>query len=450
MSGRRSCSNEPIIVPVDRGEAGPAMNESARTDLEKIWEIPAVECPAGSIGHSYEPLNHQKMHAALALARKSEPVFYSPELQYWIITRYDDVFQILRDPGRFSAANANTPIVPLPDEALAVLRDGGYALEGVQVNCDPPRHTRIRYSAQQLLNLRSFMPLEGDIRRLVVAAIDNFSGKRINLLSELTYELPAKTIFKLLGISDEDAIQVKKWSSNRFLLGYSRPTRELQIESARNLVKFWAYCVDMVQERLKRPGDDFASRMLELRNGDDSVLTLNEINSCTFGLLFAGHETTTSQATNTISALLNERENWKAICADPALIPNAVEEGLRMFGAVVNWRRRATTDVEISGQKIAATSNLLISFTSANRDEDYFDDPDHFDVHRANARKHLTFGNGIHHCLGAPLARLEMKIMLEELTRRYPNMRLVEGAKPTYKASFAFRVPESLWVDLEG
>jgi cytochrome P450 len=102
----------------------PAMNKSARTDLEKIWEIPAVECPAGSIGHSYDPLNHEKMHAALALARKSEPVFYSPELQYWIITRYDDVFQILRDPGRFSAANANTPIVALPDEALAILREG--------------------------------------------------------------------------------------------------------------------------------------------------------------------------------------------------------------------------------------------------------------------------------------------------------------------------------------
>ena len=121
------------------------------------------------------------------------------------------------------------------------------------------------------------------------------------------------------------------------------------MDAARNLLKFWHYCVDLVARQIDSPQNDFASNMLRLRNGDDTVLTVNEINSAAFGLLFAGHETTTTQATNTIDALLTERENWQAIRADPSLIPVAVEEGLRMYGAVVNWRRRTICDVDISG-----------------------------------------------------------------------------------------------------
>jgi cytochrome P450 len=421
------------------------------SDLAKVWDTPEAQCPVGGIGRDYDPFDHHAMHATLARARKNEPIFYSPDIGYWVVTRYDDVFAILRDPERYSAANANTPITPVPREALDILDAGGYALEGIQVNCDPPRHTRIRESAAQLMNMKQFSYLEGDIRRLVLEGLDRLHGEtRVDLLKAFTYELPARVIFLLLGIPDEDAIQVKQWSNNRLLLSFSRPTREEQVEAARNLLKFWRYCVGLVAERIERPQNDFASNLLRLRNGDDRVLTVNEINSAAFGLLFAGHETTTSQVTSAIHALLTERENWEAICADPALIPNAVEEALRMYGGVVNWRRRTKCDVEIAGVSIPAGSNLLISFTSANRDEKYFENPDHFEVRRPNARKHLTFGNGIHMCLGAPLARLEMKIMLEEFSRRYPNARLLDDRRVDYAPAFAFRVPQSLWIDLEG
>jgi cytochrome P450 len=421
------------------------------SDLAKVWDIPKVVCPVGSIGRSYAPFDHERMHESLAAARRNEPVFYSPDIDYWVVTRYDDVFGILRDPDRFSAANANTPISPVPQEALDLLQEGGYALEGIQVNCDPPRHTRIRNSAFQLLNMKQFAYLEDPVRRLVVDSLDRMKGKsRVDLMEEFTYELPARVIFLLLGIPEEEAAQVKKWATNRLLLSFSRPTHEEQMDAARNLLKFWHYCVGLVAKRIVNPQNDFASNMLRLRNGDDTVLTINEINSAVFGLLFAGHETTTTQATNTINALLTERENWEALCADSSLIPNAVEEGLRMYGAVVNWRRRTKCDVEISGVRIPAGSNILMSFTSANRDEKYFERPDHFDVRRANARKHLTFGNGIHVCLGAPLARLEVRIMLEELSKRYPDARLVSDQKVEYVPAFAFRVPKSLWIDLEG
>lgn len=421
------------------------------SDLAKVWNVPSVACPVGSIGRRYRPFDHHAMHATLAEARRSEPVFYSPEIDYWVVTRYADVIAILRDPDRFSAANANTPITPVPAEALALLQEGGYALEGIQVNCDPPRHTRIRSVASQAMSMKRFVGMEAEIRRIVCEDLDRLEGRgRVDLLHEFTYELPAKVIFQLLGIPDEDAARVKEWSTNRLLLSFSRPTPEQQIEAARNLVSFWNYCVGLVASRVEAPRDDFASDLLRLRAGDDSVLTLNEINSAAFGLLFAGHETTTSQTTNTLDALLSDRAAWNAVCEEPGLIPNAVEEGLRLYGAVVNWRRRTRTDVEIGGIAIPEGSNLLISFTSANRDADQFPDPDRFDVRRANSRKHLTFGHGIHVCLGAPLARLEMRIMLEELMRRFPRMRRVEDRPVDYAPAFAFRAPQSLWVDLDG
>jgi cytochrome P450 len=419
-------------------------------DLAKVWEIPVTQCPVTAMGRRYKPFDHEQMHASLEIARREEPVFYSPELGYWVVTRYDDDFAILRNPERFSAANANTPITPLPSEALDLLREGGYALEGIQVNCDPPRHTRIRDSAARYLNAKQFASFERPIREVVQDALARLAGKsRVDLLKEFTHELPARVIFMLLGIPDDDAGLVKRWSTNRVLISFSRPTHEQQVEAARNLLSFWAYCVSLVRHRIQSPRDDYPSMLLKLRGGDDSVLTVNEINSAVFGLLFAGHETTTSQATSALHALLSDRASWESIRADPSLIANAVEESLRMHGAVANWRRRAKCDVEIAGVSIPAGSNLLISLTSANRDPKYFAEPDRFDVRRANARKHLTFGNGIHFCLGAPLARLELKIMIEELSRRYPRTRLVADRAPGYASAFAFRAPQSLWVDLD-
>lgn len=412
---------------------------------------PASACPLSSIGASFDPFDHHTMHANLATARGAEPVFYSNDLGYWVVTRYDDVLAILRDPERFSASNANTPISPLPREALAVLEAGGYALEGVQVNCDPPRHTRIRDSVNRLLNAKEFAAFEPRVRELTVAALERLVGKaRVDLVEELTYELPAHVIFILLGIPDEDARRVKDWASNRALLSFSRPSHDQQVESATNLVQFWRYCVALVAARAQQPREDFASGLIRIRNGDDSILTMNEINSVVFGLLFAGHETTTNQTTSTLHALLSHRDNWTSVSEQPELIANAIEEALRMYGGVVNWRRQAKCDVEIAGVPIKAGSPILISLTSANRDGALFADPNMFDLRRTNARRHLTFGNGIHFCMGAPLARLEIRILIEEITKRFPKMRLVAGVEPDYAKAFAFRAMKHLWVDLEG
>ncbi|MGV6871941.1 cytochrome P450 [Pseudochelatococcus sp. B33] len=419
------------------------------SDLAKVWETPPVACPAGSIGHDWDPFDHRLMYELLSYARESEPVFFSPELEYWVVTRYSDVLAVLHDPARFSAANVNTPITPIPVEALRCLQEGGYALEGVQVNCDPPRHTRIRRVVSQAMTMRHFKALEGDIRALARAAIDRLRGRgRVDLLRELTYDLPAHVIFRLLDIPESDTARVKAWAADRMLLSFSRPSFAAQMQASQNLLEFWHFVVALVAERQRNPGRDFIGNLLKIRGGDDNEITLNELTSVAFGLLFAGHETTTSQMTNTLRALLTEPGLWAGLGRDPDRIGNAIEEGLRLYGAVANWRRRVTEPAELGGVALPVGSPLVISFAAANRDPEVFEEPDRFRLDRKNSRRHLTFGNGIHSCLGAPLARLEMQVLLEELLGAFPDMRLGEDAEPSYARAFAFRVPDSLWVEL--
>jgi cytochrome P450 len=162
--------------------------------------------------------------------------------------------------------------------------------------------------------------------------------------------------------------------------------------------------------------------------------------------ILAAHETTTNASGNAMRVLLENRDAWQRICEGPSLIPKAIEECLRHAGSVVAWRRMATEDVVVGGVEIPAGSRLLISMASANRDDDVFECPNDFDIDRKNARRHLTFGFGKHTCMGATLARLEMTVFLEELTRRLPHLHLVEGQEWSYLPNTSFRGPEHIRV----
>jgi hypothetical protein len=163
-----------------------------------------------------------------------------------------------------------------------------------------------------------------------------------------------------------------------------------------------------------------------------------------YSLLFAGHETTTGLISNALRQLLTHRHAWEEICRDASLIPNAVEEVLRFDSSVIAWRRQATQAVEIGGVPVPAGANLLLLLGSANRDPAVFEDPERFDIHRRNAREHLSFGQGVHYCLGAPLGRLEARVVLEELSARLPGLRLVPGQAPRFRPNTTFRGPLAL------
>jgi len=163
--------------------------------------------------------------------------------------------------------------------------------------------------------------------------------------------------------------------------------------------------------------------------------------------MLAAHETTTNATANAFRVLLEHRRAWEQLCQDPSLIPRAVEECLRYAGSVVAWRRSATKDVTVGGVDIPAGARLLIVTASANRDEAVFDQPDTFDINRTNARRHLTFGLGPHVCMGATLARVEMRIFLETLATRLPHMRLVPAQRFTYLPNTSFRGPRHVLVE---
>lgn len=422
----------------------------AVTQLSTTLDAPAG-CPHAGLGPAYRPFDHTGMYAFLARAQVEEPVFHCPEINYWVVTRRADILPIFRDHARFSAAIALSPVTALDPHVVAFLQAGGYRAEATQVSCDPPRHTRIRALVTQLLSQKRFNALEPRIEALVTQAVAALPARGcVDMVADLAYDLPALVLFLILGIPDADTPLIKRWSDDRLLLTFGDLDPAGQRHAAENLLAFWRYCEAMVEDRKRQPRDDYASHLLAIRDGDDGRLTEVEIASLCFGLLLAGHETTTNMTANALHALLTHRPAWEAICADPALIPNAVEECLRYAASVVCWRRRALVDVEIGGVAIPAGSNILLATGAANRDPAHFPDPARFDIRRAAARDHVAFGNGIHFCIGAPLARMELRLILTALARRWPAMRLVPDRPLDYIRTIAFRGPKALWVDLDG
>ncbi len=213
------------------------------------------------------------------------------------------------------------------------------------------------------------------------------------------------------------------------------------------MVAFWRYTEALVADRTARPRADVTSQLVQAVDAGGEQLSPAEVGTVLFGLLLAGHETTTNLLSNGVRRLLeNHATAWESLCAEPAAIPNAIEEVLRFDSAVVVWRRKTRESVRIGQVDVPPNANLLLLVGSANRDEEVFFSPDSFDIQRPNAREHLSFGLGNHLCLGAPLARLETRVVFEELTRRRPGLSLTAEQSLTFHPNISFRGPTTLQV----
>ena len=415
-----------------------------RVAMLERWRHECRSSDFDPFGDSFleDPYPHFARHV------RDQPVFYAEDLGYWVVSRYGDCRRALREFVTFSASNALAPVTMPCPAARATLADGGFRSIPTITNVDPPAHTRTRRIAQAAFTPRRVAQMEPVVRRLVRDYLHRHQLiGRSDIVAELTWELPALVLFHILGVPASDITEVKEGAKTRLSFMFGRATDDEQVSIAAGMARFWRYCEELADDRRARPRDDFTSDLVHTPDATGAPLSQQEVATILFGLLLAGHETTTNLLGNGLRRFLEQRERWQTLCAEPALIPNAVEEVLRYDSSVIHWRRRTTTEVELSGVTVPADADVLIAIGAANRDPAVFDDPDVFDLRRRNARDHLSFGFGPHVCLGAPLARLEARVVVEELTSRQPGLRLVEDQRPEFMPIIAFRGPTSLWVE---
>jgi len=408
-------------------------------------------CPVSDNAAAFDPFQEAYLTDpanALRWSRDQEPIFYSPKLGYWVVSRYDDIKAIFRDNILFSPSIALEKITPVSQDALNTLKRYDYAMDRTLVNEDEPAHLERRRAL-----MHSFMPEELEhsepmVRQLTRRYVDRIvdSGKA-DLVNEMLWEIPLLVALQFLGVPDDDLDRLREFSVAHTVNTWGRPSPSEQLTVAENVGKFWQYSGKVLEKMRQDPtGRGWMQYGIRRQKELPNVVTDSYLHSMMMAGIVAAHETTAHASANMFRLLLENRSNWREICENPSLIPNAVEECLRHSGSIVAWRRVATADTTIGGIEIAKGAKLLIVTSSANHDERHFENPDELDIYRDNTSDHLTFGYGSHQCMGKNIARMEMRIFLEEMTTRLPHLELVPDQTFTFLPNTSLRGPEHLWV----
>jgi len=404
-------------------------------------------CP---VAHDFDPFGdryREDPYPIFKELRDAAPVVYVPDLDAYLITRYDDIVKVFIDRETFSSEGSSSNFSPLCPEAQQILSTG-FPRKATLTNCDAPRHTRMRAVVVKCLTPRRWSQSQPAVRAYATQLIDELVNKPVaDLQADLAYSLPAFAGFALLGFPLEDTDLLKGWCTNRVLLTYGKLSPDQQIQAAREVVDFWNYAAAHVQRRIKEPGDDLTTDLLEVARKSDGEVTTEDVLNIVYSISLASHETSQNAMLNGLRRLLESRDQWNLLCDEPELIPDAVEELLRYEAPAISLRRKTTRDTEIGGIPIPAGARVLMLTGSANRDPQHFPNPETLDFRRPNAREHLSLGKQWHFCLGAPLARFEYGLVLEQLTQKAPRMRLLADQTFDYHPLAQFRVMKQLLVE---
>jgi cytochrome P450 len=353
----------------------------------------------------------------------------------WLITGYIELKQFLAD-RRFSSLRATEPdtarVTPLP------LRPGNL------LSMDPPEHTRIRRVVAKAFTMRRVERLKPRIQQVVAEQLDRMAeqGPPADAVEQLAVPVPVTMICDLFGIPYAERHRFRAFSD---VFVATTAFAAEQIDRSRDELE--NYLAELVEQRRRQPTEDLATALLQAFELENRI-TEQEMARTGIGILMAGHETSLSMISNVLYLFLARPELYAQLCRDPHLVPSAIEEALRVIPlrSVGSFPRVATEDVEIGGVVIRAGETVIFQRAAADRDERIFDQPEHIDLSRQH-NPHLGFGHGAHHCLGAPIARMELRLVLEGLIRRFPGLRLaVPADEVPWKPGLIARCPTVLSV----
>jgi pimeloyl-[acyl-carrier protein] synthase len=372
-----------------------------------------------------------------ARLRTEDPVHRSP-LGIWVLSRYADALLLLRNP-RFGRANYDRLI-------LERFGDGPLysSFRRWMLFADPPDHTRLRGLVSKAITPRAVEALRPKIERLVDELLAPLiAGGRMDLIAEVAQPLPVLVIGELLGVGATEVAQFWRWSDALALaLEIATATPEIAAEAdeaARGLTEYFREVID---RRRGHPTDDLISALIAAEE-QGSQLDQDELIATCVMLFFAGHETTVNLIGNGLLALLRQPDQLGRLRENPALMPTAVEELVRYDSSVQRTARTANDDLELDGKMIRRGEHVVALIGAANRDPDRFSEPDRLDLGRQD-NPHLSFGGGIHYCIGAPLARVEASTALSALLTRLPNLALDPTAPPVWRQRSNMRGLQSL------
>ena len=370
----------------------------------------------------------------------SAGIAQSPEdAGFWSVTKAEDVHTVSRDWETYSSASN----ILLTDYQVPV-----DFIQRMFIGMDPPKHDRLKALFQKAFTPKSIAHHEPAIREITAGVMDGLEGRETcDLVSEVAQPVVARVIGSFMGLDPEDD---RPWAEAiNALIGFGDPDLNpegLEQISTEQLPRMYEKCMALVADRRANPGEDMLS-VLVFAEIDGDVLTDEEIFSGFVLLMTAGNDSTKATYTSTMRALMENPDQRQMLIDDPELVPGAVEEALRMFPAFAHFRRTATKDTELGGCPIHKGDKVALWYPSSNRDEDRYEEPDRFDVTRNP--EHQAFGaGGRHFCLGTALARLELKILVEETIRRFPQMTM--DGQPTWVISQFSSQLKTLPVRLKG
>jgi cytochrome P450 len=369
-------------------------------------------------------------HELFSRLRNECPVHWTPRVSeypseqgYWSITRADDVHTVSRDWRTFSSAMGVTAVSDLFLELM----------QAMFIGMDPPKHDRLKMLFQAGFTPRRIAAHEGAIRHIVTDVLDRLDGRQTcDLVGDVAQPIVSRVIGSFMGIPEaDDAVWARLMNTSLAAGDPDIAPEGMESIMANEIPEIFRRCSEMISARREHPTDDLTSVLVHAEI-DGQKLEEHEIVMGFFLLVAAGNDSTKATYCSGMRALMENPGQRTVLLNDPALIPGAVEESLRLFPAFAHFRRTATCDTEIAGQPIRKGEKVVMWYVASNRDETRYQDPDRFDVRRNP--EHQAFGaGGRHFCLGAALARLELRVMFEETLARYPEMKL--AGHPTWVES---------------